>query len=1337
MRLHALWVAIFFVAQLIGGEPPAPKVKVDKTQVVPRKAVALPEGASKAGWEALIKNDFAGAEKEFGKVLESNPGDLDALEGLRWASVSQGKFRETQNANLKLVAAAAKDPLAHSFILRCMDALAYVESRAELIDAFGKIAPESSAQIAAHLRDQVSHLYYRAGRYADARKMLEGNGYIDRWVFATGPFGEKDRNNTIEKRFPPERALKSLEFKDEKGAAVKVIRDLKNMDRDLDLDSIFDGARGIFYVMANLKSEEDVEVNLAVTAPYPYRLFLRGMPISSQPDDDAFSRTAGQLIRVKLTKGNNPLFFKLGSLGAVMVRVSGPDFQPLSSVTPAGLTDEELASIETSSVRGYLLGEKAVGSSAGWFLKKYGKVEDGVAGLRAVAENAPLSLPEAVWLGLVVQRENDHVSNEILARRMLDTYPDSVAVLDLGASMLGSAGRGLGNSEARQSEEARRLRERALTIVPNSHQHLIALTDFYNTNDQRDQAFAMAKKCAEAHPQSGLAQVELARQYQSRNFLTEAEKYFEAGAKLDAAYLPALQNFHAVNGSHARARELLEKERELGMLNADTQYNLALRREDYAEAERLLGEEEKWFPERKEFITTSRAQLLEAKGDLLGAYEIHKSLSDTRAGRRGRDKHLGPMIDLALRLGKMDEAKKLLNEQVTKHPNDLATSRRLSDLNGSEEKHWWEQYDMNVSDIDTSKFSAQNYPAANHAWIVDFMVLKIMPDLSTQSYTHIAQKVLNLRGIGEISEVMTRAKSKDIVFIRTLNPDGSSYMPQNIHDFQFQQSASLYKVGPGSILERAYLEQTAADEDEPFLMNAFNFNAIDAPRAVSRWVVMVADAAKDKLDIQRIRPELLEEKIVSGPPGYTVYQWTNKQVEGIKGERFMPREADREAIPTVTIESKVRPSRANRLLMQREVDRIPEEAKEKAKQIAKAAAELPENKRRIQEAQFEAIVLWVRNNIETGSDSRTLDDVWYSRSGMSSQMLTLAGEMSRAAGLVVNTAQVNGSYLPGRNWVTKNARRVWEPAQLSGFGSGGTMLVCTPLRGHDIWAQFNGVRRVKFYSPFDLAPMQSGALALVYSDGGDRITRVMGERLGLIPFKDRAVINLASDGVGTVHSEFQVFGLQAGSLRETLTNPQQREPVREFVARRSWPSLKSMAYEIIGEEDVGQPLQFKMTGRVTGIAEKVSGGLFLPAFPEKPRVLGGAQGGAGLRGPVQRENDVVISDENFFSDFDRVLEYNAPNGWGWTEVPDDIFICTEFGFFMEDFNVKGRTLYCTRACLIPAQRITPEKHAAFQEFLSQIYQHHELRIGCSPLKAESFGGAKREIFSGGYATGKE
>jgi len=126
-----------------------------------------------------------------------------------------------------------------------------------------------------------------------------------------------------------------------------------------------------------------------------------------------------------------------------------------------------------------------------------------------------------------------------------------------------------------------------------------------------------------------------------------------------------------------------------------------------------------------------------------------------------------------------------------------------------------------------------------------------------------------------------------------------------------------------------------------------------------------------------------------------------------------------------------------------------------------------------------------------------------------------------------------------------------------------------------------------------------------------------------------------------------------------------------------------------------------------------------------------------LRGEAARENDIVITDEGMFSDFDRALEYRAPEGYAWTEVPDDIFLCNEFGFFMEDFNVKGRSLYCTRAVLIPAQRITPERYADFQAFLSQIMQHSTQRIGCALLKAEGFGVKPHEIFSGGYATSKE
>ena len=74
---------------------------------------------------------------------------------------------------------------------------------------------------------------------------------------------------------------------------------------------------------------------------------------------------------------------------------------------------------------------------------------------------------------------------------------------------------------------------------------------------------------------------------------------------------------------------------------------------------------------------------------------------------------------------------------------------------------------------------------------------------------------------------------------------------------------------------------------------------------------------------------------------------------------------------------------------------------------------------------------------------------------------------------------------------------------------------------------------------------------------------------------------------------------------------------------------------------------------------------------------------------------------------------------------------------MADFTVKGRTLSCTRACLVPAQRIAPEKYAEFQDYLAQVARHFSKRIACAPLKVESFGNHKKEIFSAGYAASKE
>ena len=1304
--------------------------------------ITLPAGASRAGWEAFVKNDFPAAETGFKKALEANADDIDALEGLRWTYISQARYREAQTINLRMLEASKSTALGSLFAQRCTDALGFVESRAEVLAAFQKIEPNAAPVVAALLRDEMAFLHTQAGRYEEARKAIESNGYVGHWIFAAGPFGEKDKSNVIEHRFAPERALTSLDFKDENGKPVKVVKDPLNLDRDLDLDAIFrdTGGAGVYYVMTNLNSDMERDVVLIIVTDPPNRIYLRGMPIASEPDDDRFRRNGGQLYRVRLAKGANPLLLKVAGLKPLIVRVCGEDYGPVAGVKTEGLSEKDLAGHQVSTARGFLFAEKCVGSTAAYLLKSLTKnndvkndkgplkAADSKRGLREISETGALTLTEAVWLELTLQRENDPVARETLSRRLVATFGNSVGVLDIAAAMLGSAGMTQGNNDARETEEARRLRERALKLVPDSQQHMIALADFFRAHELNDQAFDLVKKCAEAHPQSAFAQADLGHEYLRKKFFVEAERCFENAAKLDNAQLRQLAEFHDYFGVRAKGRELHEKMRALGLMNEDDRFNDALAHEDYAEAERILNLQEKWQPERRDEVEERRAMLYVGKGDLQAAYTLRKSLYAAQLGRTGKPAQPSNLVDLALRLGKTDEAKTLLSDYLAKHPNDFEIRRRLRDLSGSDEKHWWSDYDPNVSDIDTSHFDNAHYPSANHAWIVDFMVTKITPDLSRESYVHIAQKVLNLQGIGELSEVLVRAQKEDIVFIRTLNPDGSAYMPQNVHNFNLSQTASLYKVGPGSILEHAYLEHLDADEDEPRFSMGFNFNALDAPRAVSRWVVMIPDELKDTLEINRIRPELLDEKILPGPKGFTIYQWTNKQIEGIKAERLMPREQDQEVIPLVQIQTRDNPVRAGGFMLRRSREQISDDAKAKAREIAVAAKALPNAKGRLETAIFESILYWVRDNIEVGNDSRTLDDVWFSKSGSGAQMQALAREMCKSVGLNVHSAALNGNYLPGRVWHSKTAKKTWDPQQLVSFGTGGSMLVLEPTWGNERWAQYpGGGQRPRFYSPFEITSFQPGSLALITSDEGVRIKRVLGDKAGLTQFKQSVRVTLDAKGSASTTNNLQLFGLQAGAIREAMSDPRQKEQVRETLGRRMWPKQKLTSFQALNELDTEHPLCFSFTGTIDSLAEQADGAFYLSAFPDAPRLL-------ALRGQSKRESDMVIYDDNSFSEFDRAIEYKAPEGFAWTTVPDDIFICTEFGFYAADYNVDGQTLYCTRSYLVPAQRIAPEKYPDLLRFLKQISEHANQRVACSPYDAKAFGGRVKPIFSQGYAS---
>ncbi|HYG75648.1 MAG TPA: hypothetical protein VEK08_11645 [Planctomycetota bacterium] len=1283
---------------------------------------AIPSGPGMRGWNAYLENDFAAAETAFNEALKGQPRELTLLEGLRSVYIATGDYKKAQAINLQMVEAAADNPLCGVFATRAMDAMPFVESRADVIATFTRVAQKAAPAVSALLKDNLATVYQRINKTDEAKKALENIGYIDKWLYVAGPFGSKDKNNVIERRFAPERPLKALEFSSDHGEKIHVHKDVKVSHRELNIDSLFPGARGVFYAFTNLESDSDQDIVIGVSAALPYRLFLRGMPVLVEPEDDDPRRAGGELIRTRLVKGNNPLLFKASAAASVVVRILGSDYGPPKGVKVKGGSDTLLASHNVTAVRGYVFSSKIAGSISDYFIQRFAKepwAGTGRFALRNIAEYAPLTVPEAVWFELALQRENDALARAAIARR-LSLYDSSAGLLDVSASILASAGTLLGNSEAREHEESRQMRERALQKVPTSHQHLLALHHFYDRGDLQEQAFDKIKACVDAHPQSPLALAELGMAYQRRQFYVEAEKCFEKAAELDAAYLYRLIGFHQAFGSRARADELRKRQQELGLIDYAGQFAEALQRGELDRADKILQEQEKAFPDRKDEFSQDRVRLLMERGDLKEAYKQQRKLYDSQTRFRGNKRNvLVSLVEIAIRLDKFDEAKTLLSDYLKEHSGDNELRQKLSELDGSITQRWWEPYDVKVPQVDTSRFTTENYPAANHAWIVDFMVTRVNPDLSSESYVHIAQKVLNLQGINELSELLVRAQRQEMVFVRTLNPDGSAFQPQNVHDFNLAQSASLYKVGPGSILEHAYTMDSAVDEDEPYFNMAFNFNAIDSPRAISRWVLMVPNSVKDKLNFRKVRGDLIEEKILEGPPGFTVYQWTNKQVEGMKAENFMPVEVDQETVPLVLVDSPERPFRANGWLMRREKQSIPAEAITQAQSLVTSSffKTLDDGRK------FDAIIAWVRANIKNGNDSRTLSDVWFTRSGRPDQMAALAREMAISVGLSVRMAYVNGAYVPGRMWKSKNARRQWEPAELANFGSGGRMLVLEQPVGPDRWAQFFG-RNPKFYWPNDVNAGQNGALALTLSDDGARIKRVRGESLGITPSAARLRVAMDADGTGNVKGSLQMFGNVGGNWREALSDPRQNAQIKEYVIRYAWPKSQITDVQVAGADQAELPLVFTYSCVVKGLAAPADEAMFLNPFVSKVRLL-------DLRGPPEREHDLLIKEE--ISELDHTLVYVAPENHAWVEVPDDLFICTEFGFYLVDYNVQGKVLTCTRSYLMPQQRVTPAKYPALLDFLSQISASASQRIGYAPIKDETIGSMKHEMYSMGYA----
>ncbi|MCZ7645551.1 MAG: hypothetical protein M5U26_09745 [Planctomycetota bacterium] len=612
-------------------ERPAQPLVITK----PERPVKLPAGPSASGWDLLLKNDFDGARKSLEAALQANPDDLPALEALRAVAIMQGRYGESQQLNIRMVKASAGSTLCQGLAMRAMDGLSFSETRNELVQAFLETEAKAAPAVRATLQDLLATLYLSRDETEKASAALKDLGYVDRWQFVTGPFGAGDRNNPMERRFPPEQELKELKFSDEKGKPVPVRADLPVGFRTLSLGRLFPGAQGIFYAFTNLESEGEQEVLLVSGAPNGARFYLRGVPVLQADPKERFPRSP-TIVRTRLLKGSNALLVKLPFASDLVVRVLATDYSPAPGVKAALLPPEDVAKHRVAPVRGYVFSEAAEGALARHFLEKLpAEARGGPDRFANLARNGELDAAEMRWLDLAVRQESDPPAREALARRMVGTWPDSAHMLDFAAQALASVGQEASHADTRHAEEARQMRERALQLVPGNHQHLLALAEFMQQHQLPEQAFELLKTCAQSYPDSAFAQERLGQTYLSKGMLALAEQRYEAAAKLEPAFLPQLARFHEMAGDRSRALQLRAELVKRGMEPAMERHRRLVDTGALDEASAILDEQERAFPERQDELLVLRAELLIERGDLEGAYKLRAELLKRQPRNRG------------------------------------------------------------------------------------------------------------------------------------------------------------------------------------------------------------------------------------------------------------------------------------------------------------------------------------------------------------------------------------------------------------------------------------------------------------------------------------------------------------------------------------------------------------------------------------------------------------------------------------------------------------------------------------------------------------------------------
>ncbi|MCA8944448.1 MAG: hypothetical protein KDB80_17935 [Planctomycetes bacterium] len=622
-----------------------------------------------------------------------------------------------------------------------------------------------------------------------------------------------------------------------------------------------------------------------------------------------------------------------------------------------------------------------------------------------------------------------------------------------------------------------------------------------------------------------------------------------------------------------------------------------------------------------------------------------------------------------LRAGSVESSEQAFERVLREDPSRHVTRRLLSRLHDADEFPMLARFRRDAMQAAREFEPGEGERTSSSTLVIDQMILRFYADGSYVREVHELRRINDQRGVDAFSDAHGAAMAEEVVTVRTILPDGSTFVPNAVNG-----SYTMPRLQPGAFVEQRYRSFAPAPRSTPLDGVSFLFQSDDEPYRLSELVVILLDEHRGEFRTRRFDGPT---ETIQLEDGHTAFVFRNTNVERLATEPLAP--PREECVPIVAFgEDHSLSTRAH------DAFGIAERRTISSAWIAAKAQEICSGIDG-DVARARALHDWVHREI---SDGRGSDPTATLLRGQGARFfvwvafLREAGVPFRHASLAATIDALSGAPEP----LFRGESDFPVPA------------VCVePRDGEPIWVAVDNAR----YEPMgSIAPERRGAAALLLGLDEHELVRLPGDaRAADLGWRFRGKLTLGADGDATIEVDGERLGDSGYGIADQVRDLP--EAHRKAIARQiasqvlaGWTVQRSE----LGSLDPGQRLGFHATLSQRGTVQP--GGLV--DSPVVPREFV-----ATFASTAERKLPIdysVLDADDWSITFDPGERYRI------VAVPDDLVLHSDRIDYNLTFRRDGRRVVVSRRMEQRPGTIEVANYGDFRRLLETIDRAEAAKI---------------------------